>query len=259
MILSNRINFIGAYTLFMRETRRFMRVYHQTVIAPVVTNLLFFAIFYLAMGKNVDKIGPIKFEHFVASGLVIAGLMQQTFGNSSSSLTQAKMIGPIIDYLMPPLSASEVVCAITGAAIVRGFAATILSLLVFWLLTGLTISHPFVMLLFLVVGSACMGLLGIIAGIWANTFEHVTIIASYIIAPLSFLSGTFYSIHQLPDSLIYLAHYNPFYYLVDGFRYGVTGYYEADWGKGIIVMLIVSGVLWAIAQRLWYKGWKLKN
>jgi ABC-2 type transport system permease protein len=253
------MNILGTYTLFKKEVWRFLKVYNQTLVAPVVTSLLFFAVFSLSVGTHVANIGGVPFNQFMASGLIIMTVVQQSFANTSSSLVMSKVIGMIIDFLMPPLSAAEMVLAMVGAAILRGIMVAIIGGLALWCFVPIHIEHFGTTLFYLIFASMLLAQLGLLAGVVSESFDHMAAITSYVITPLAFLSGTFYSIAHLPPVWQKIAHINPFFYMIDGFRYGMTGYADASITIGAMVLIITNIALLAFTYRLIKRGYRLKG
>ena len=261
-IVIGRVNWIGFFTLYWREVMRFLKILGQTIIAPMVTVWLFLAIFTVAIGERGSFTlgGEVGLQLFLAPGLVIMASLQNAFANSSTSLVVGKVQGNIVDLIMPPLSPSEVCVATLLAGVTRGVVvatATIISLVVFGVLPA--IAHWGVMVYFLVIASAIMTALGLIAGIWADKFDDLASISNFIVQPLVFLSGTFYSIDRLPAPFDTLALYNPVFYMIDGFRAGVIGVASVSvWFGGAVLMACLL-VLAGCAHHLLTIGYKLKN
>jgi ABC-2 type transport system permease protein len=254
-----KINSIGLWTLYSKEVKRFLKVYNQTLIAPIVSALIFLAIFALALGKHVKSLHGINFAEFVGVGLIIMSLIQNAFANTTSVLIAAKMNGTIIDYLMPPLSSNEILLAVVGGGVTRGLMVGLLVGLAVSCFTNLHIHH-FGYVLFFAIGAAILlALLGTLSGIITNTFEQMSIINSYVIVPLSFLSGTFYSTTDLPNYLQTITHFNPFFYLIDGFRYGMLGHHDSNLTIGIIATITAIIVLWTAVYVAFKTGWRLKS
>jgi len=251
-------NAIGLYTLYMREVRRFLKVYTQTIVGPVVTTLLFLAVFTLALGPSVNMIGDVPFIEFLAPGLIMMAMAQNAFANTSSSMMISKVQGNIVDTLMPPLNAHELTFghAMGGATrgVMVGFVVGVV--LSFFVPFGI---HNVGMIVFHAVGASLMlSLLGVIGGIWSDKFDHIAAVTNFIITPLSFLSGTFYSINRLPETAQVIAQLNPFFYMIDGFRYGFIGQADASIWVGMAVVAGVDAVLWLICWRMFATGYKLK-
>jgi len=253
------MNYLGTYTLFKKEVWRFLKVYNQTLLAPVVTSLLFLAVFALSVGNHVEKVAGIPFGLFMASGLIIMTVMQQAFANSSSSLVMSKVIGMIIDVLMPPFSAAEILVAFIGACVLRGILVGVVSAIAVSLFIEIQVSHWWAIIYFVFFASVFMGLLGILAGILSESFDQMAAVTSYIITPLAFLSGTFYSIENLPTIWQTAAHFNPFFYLIDGFRYGITGHADGSIALGAGIIFIANILLGWLCYYLINKGYRLKT
>ncbi|MCD6035121.1 MAG: transport permease protein [Rickettsiales bacterium] len=252
-------NTLGLWTVYTKEVRRFLKVYNQTLVAPMTTALLFLAIFSLAVGGHVDYVGGLSFPVFMASGLMMMSVMQNAFANTSSSFTMGKVLGTMVDYLMPPLSPFEITLGMVAAAVTRGVIVGVLVGCAVRIFVPFSIVHPLVALFFLIGASLMLALLGMLAGIFAETFDQMAAVTSYIVTPLAFLSGTFYSVRNLPDFWYHVSHMNPFFYMLDGFRYGITGYADGSIQIGIAYILIVNLLLWAAVHVLLTKGYRIKT
>lgn len=253
------MNWIGLYTLYLKEVRRFLKVYNQTLFAPMITALLFLAVFSLAIGDRIHQVGDIPFVHFMTAGLIMMSVVQNAFANSSSSLIMGKVLGTLVDYLMPPLNATEIIIGMVGAAITRGVAVGILVGIAIWCIAPYTIAHPLYALLYLILASSMLALLGLLGGVFAETFDQMSAVTSYIITPLAFLSGTFYSVHNLPEFWYNISQYNPFFYMIDGFRFGLTGYADSNISTGIITLVISNIILWFTVQKMLKNGYRIKQ
>ena len=253
------MNTIGVYTLCKRETWRFMKVWNQTVVAPVVTTLLFLAVLTLAMGKGTRLVDGVPYNEFVAPGLIMMAIVQNAFANTSSSLMLGKIQGVIIDILMPPLKGSEVVFSLVVGGLARGILVGIAVSVSVYLFVPFSLYHPWVGLFHIISASIMLALLGVLTGLWSQSFDQLSAITNYIITPLAFLSGTFYSIKQLPQFWYYVCHFNPFFYMIDGFRYAITGYTDGTIVTGIIVMTGINVVLWTVTTLLFTSGYRLKS
>jgi ABC-2 type transport system permease protein len=252
------LNWIGLYTLAAREVRRFFKVFTQTVAAPAVTTLLLLAVFALALGGAVREIGGRPFAEFLAPGLVIMALAQNAFANTSSSLIIAKVQGNIVDSLMPPLNSFELMLGFALGGIVRGLVvgaavATCLSPFV-----ALHVHAPGFIVFHALAAALMLSLLGILGGIWANKFDHIAAVTNFVITPLAFLSGTFYTVDRLPEPWHALALLNPFFYMIDGFRYGFIGHHDGGLITGIAVMSLVNLVLAVACHRCFVTGFRLR-
>lgn len=246
-------------TLYKRESWRFLKVWNQTIIAPMVTTLIFLAILTLAMGGAARTIDGLPYAVFIAPGLIMMSVVQNAFANTSSSLMLQKIQGVISDILMPPLSGAEVTFSVIMGGITRGVLVGISVAIAMRFFVPYEVHHWGYAVFFIVISSAMLGLLGMLAGIVSQTFDHVAALTNYLVTPLSFLSGTFYSIHQLPPVWQAISHANPFFYMIDGFRYALTGYSDSSPVLGASVLLVTTIILWALAQHLFGKGWRLKS
>ena len=253
------INFIGIQTLYKREVWRYMKVWNQTLTAPVVTTLLFFMIFTVALGRGDIMMGTLPFDLFIAPGLIMMAVVQNAFANTSSSLMLQKIQGVIVDLLMPPLSPAEISIAMTLGAVTRGVMVGVTVSIAMWFCVPYSVHDPLAALLFVLLASSMMALLGLVTGIWSQSFDQLAAISNYIITPLSFLSGTFYTISSLPEFFQHISHANPFYYMIDGFRYALTGYSDSDPNLGMLVLLGCNIALAAFAHYLLKSGWRLKS
>ncbi len=254
-----RINYIGLYTLIRREIGRFLSVYTQTVLAPVITTLLFYTVFALAFGGIERSIGDVPFMAFLAPGLIMMTMVQNAFANTSSSVVIAKVQGNIVDTLMPPLSPAEIYTGYVIGGIVRGFAVGLASVLVLALFVPLTLHSVGVVLVFAFLGNMMLSVLGLAAGIWSEKFDHISAVSNFVITPLTFLSGTFYSIEQLPGMWQALATYNPFFYMIDGFRGGFIGQADSNLAAGIFILIAANIVLSGLCLWMIKTGYKIKS
>lgn len=251
-------NWSGFITLYEKEVRRYCKVFGQTVGAPVITTLMFMMIFTLALGGNGRYIGDISYPVFLAPGLIIMSILQNSFANTSSSIIGSKMQGNIIDILLAPLGAKEITLGYTLGGITRGIMVGIFVLISMSLLTEVSFSHIWAILYFGFSGATMLSLLGTMTGIWGQRFDQTSAINNFVIMPLSFLSGTFYSIDRLSGVWYSISQINPFFYLIDGFRYGFTGHAEADLTIGIVYTLIINILLWIICYKMFKSGYKLR-
>lgn len=257
--VSERINWLGLWTLYAREVRRFAKVYNQTVLAPVVTNLLFLAIFALALGSTNQRVGDVSYLEFLAPGLVAMSIAQQAFSNTSSSLIISKVQGNIIDSLMPPLAPMELTVGFSMGGVTRGLLVGMVASLAIAVFVPMRITHPGALCFFAVQAALMLSLLGVAGGIWAEKFDHIAAVTNYIVTPLSFLSGTFYSVERLPPAFLFAAHLNPFFYMIDGIRFGVLGHAEMNPWLGAATLTATNGLLWALCQWMFARGYKLKS
>lgn len=251
-------NWLGLWTLYSREVRRFLKVYTQTLVAPLVTTLLFFAVFSLALGRAVEQIGDVPFLQFLAPGLIMMAITQNAFANTSSSLVIAKIQGNIVDTLMPPLNAHELTFAYAMGGATRGMMIGLVITLVMSAIQPMPIANIGLIIFHGFMGALMLSLLGVIGGIWSVKFDHIAAVTNFVVTPLSFLSGTFYSIERLPELGKFLAHINPFFYMIDGFRSGFIGQSDSDIWIGIAVMSGINLFLWIVSYRMFKTGYKLK-
>ena len=252
------LNTIGLLTLIKREVGRFLNVYMQTIVAPVVTTLLFYTVFALAFGGIQRNVGNIPFMEFLAPGLIIMTMVQNSFANTSSSLVISKVQGNIVDILMPPLSALEIFLGFVTGSVIRGLTVGIVTVIVVQFFVPLHFHNIFLILTYAFLGTMMMGALGLAAGIWSEKFDHIAAVTNFIVTPLTFLSGTFYSIHQLPGIWSNVALFNPFFYMIDGFRYGFIGQADGNVMIGIVVLITINVLLTSLALWMLRTGYKIK-
>jgi len=257
--MENRYNPRGAWTLFQRETRRFMRVKMQTIAAPALTAIMYLIVFRYAMGdRHVPGLNVPYFE-FLIPGLIMMAMLQNAFANTSSSLITSKVMNVHVFLLMAPLSAAEVVLAALAAATVRALVVAGILLLVLIPFANIHVAHLWMILLYGICGSIIMGGVGILAGMWAQRFDDMATISNFIILPLTFLSGVFYSVHQLPAFWQQLNQFNPFFYLIDGFRYGFLGTGDSDPSKAALIVCFATVAVTLCCWQAWRLGWKMKS
>jgi ABC-2 type transport system permease protein len=253
-----RVNWLGLRTLARREVMRFMAVWQQTIFAPLMTAGLFVVVFALALGQGRGEIMGLPYLVFLGPGILMMTVIQNSFANTSSSITAAKVQGNIVDTLMPPLSAGELLAGYLAGSVVRaGLVATVIGTGMM-LVTGRGIAHPLWTLCFVLLAALLLGGLGILAGVMAQKFDQMAAITNFIITPLSFLSGTFYSVQTLPQPFNTLSHWNPIFYLIDGARYGVTGVSDAPPLRGALICAAVAAVVLYIAWRWLKSGYRMK-
>ena len=252
------INWIGVWTLYKKEVLRFLIVGVQTVVSPLVTSLLFLLVLSLALGNERENVLGVSFINFLAPGLIAMQIIQQAFSHSSSSIMIGKIQGNIVDILYAPLTAGEVTTAIILAACTRSIMIAIISIIVFSFVIDLTIVSFIYIIVFTFLSSFILGSVGFIAGLWAEKFDHMASVTNFLIVPLSFLSGTFYTIDRLPYILQTISELNPFFYMIDGFRYGFIGKSDGSIIYGIIYLTILSFITWFISYLLYKRGYKIK-
>ena len=253
------MNGYGLYTLFVKEVRRFLKVIIQTVFTPTITVLLYLLVFSSALSEHVKVYEHVAYIDFLVSGLIMMSIIQNAFANTSSSLFQAKMSGIIVFMLVAPLSVWELYLAFVGAAVVRGLMVGIsVWIAALWFVT-LPVHNLITLFVFPILGSAILGTLGLITAIASDKWEHVSAFQNFIILPLSFLSGVFYRVNILPEFWENLSYYNPFFYMIEGFRYSIFG--VADVGVGwslFVVSLFLTGMS-ALCLWLLHRGYKIRG
>jgi ABC-2 type transport system permease protein len=252
------VNWLGFRTLLTKEVRRFLKVHFQTVTAPVVTTLLFLAVFALALGRVAADVKGVPFTEFLAPGLIMMAMVQNAFANTSSSIIIAKVQGNIVDLLMPPLSAFEQTAAVALGGVVRGVLVGAVVTAAMAVFVRLHVHAVGFILFHAVAGSLMLSLLGMVGGIWADKFDHMAAVTNFVVTPLSFLSGTFYSIERLPEGFHLIALMNPFFYMIDGFRYGFIGQSDGSVWLGLTVVAGADAVLLLLTWRMLATGYKLK-
>ncbi len=254
------VNWLGFYTLYQRETMRFVKVWLQTLAAPAVTTVLFMVIFSLALGGRGRVVGDLPFAQFLAPGLMVMAMLQNAFANTSSSLMISKVQGNIVDTLMPPLNEVELTMGFALGGVTRGLAVGLVVGLVFLAMPSvpMAVHHIWPILYFSVSASLMLSSLGILTGIWADKFDHAALVTNFVVAPLSLLSGTFYSIARLPEAWQLFSQVNPFFYLIDGFRYGFIGIHDSDLITGVVYTGLLNIVLLFVVYRVFKTGYKLK-
>jgi ABC-2 type transport system permease protein len=258
-----RVNWIGFRTLYVKEVLRFFKVLPQTVLAPMMTTLLFLVVFKVAIAANRPPTpGGIAYAYFLAPGLIMMAITQNAFMNTSSSLMVSKVQGNVVDILMPPLSAAELTCAYLLGGVTRAIvvALSIIAGMLLMPFPTIMISHPWAILYFALAGSALLAALGVMAAIWAEKFDHVAMVTNFVVTPLSFLSGTFYSVDRLGHFWGQVSHANPFFFIISGFRYGFTGQaVDLNVGQGAVVLLILDILAFAICHKIFKSGYRLKS
>ena len=255
----NFFNFIGFVSLYKKECKRFLNVYSQTVIAPVITTLLFWFVFVMALGKNTIIVQGYNFSSFLLPGLIIMTMAQNAFANTSSSLVVAKIQGNIVDILMAPLTSFEMILAYMLGGITRGLLVGLITYICLLYFVPIIPYHIGYVIIFGVLGSAMLALLGILGGIWSQKFDHIAAVTNFVITPLSFLSGTFYTLDRLPEFFQKITYYNPFFYMIDGFRLGFLGFNDVSPLLGIAVLCAVNIFLFWVAFLMLEKGYKIKS
>ncbi|MEC7136790.1 MAG: ABC transporter permease [Pseudomonadota bacterium] len=253
------INWIGAWTLYKKEVLRFLIVWIQTIFSPLISSLLFLLVLSLAIGPERGEVLGVPFITFLAPGLISMQVIQQSFSHSSSSFMIGKIQGNIVDILYAPLSPAEVTISISLAAVTRSILIALVTIITFKFIINLQITNYFLLIVFTLLSSFILGNIGIIAGLWAEKFDHMATVTNFVIVPLSFLSGTFYSIERLPDFLQMISKVNPFFYMIDGFRYSFIGSADGSIKIGVLYLTILSFVSWFVTYLLYKKGYKIKS
>ncbi|MFM8499128.1 MAG: ABC transporter permease [Chakrabartia sp.] len=255
------VNWGGLQALYLKEVRRFFKVQLQTIWAPALTTLLYLVIFTVALGGVKPSVLGVPFADFIAPGLIIMGMMQNSFANSSFSLLVGKIQGTIVDYLMPPLSTGEVLFGLAGAAVTRAILVgfTIWGAMLLWPGVHVMPQYMWAIVLFGLLGSAMLAFMGVLTSIWAEKFDHAAAVTNFVVAPLALLSGTFYSVDKLAPTFAAISHANPFHYAISGFRYGFIGQADIPLGFGIGLLTAINVALAALCYALLKSGWKIKN
>lgn len=259
--LIRNVNWVGLQTLYMKEVRRFFKVQLQTIWAPAITTLLYLIIFTVSVGRARASVMGVSFADFIAPGLIIMGMMQNSFANSSFSLLVGKIQGTIVDYLMPPLSNAEVLAALVGAAVTRAWlvGGAIWIAMAIWPNVNVTPVHLWAVLWFGFMGAAMLALIGVLTSIWAEKFDHAATISNFVVAPAALLSGTFYSVDHLAPTFRAISHANPFFYAISGFRYGFIGTADSPHVFGAFLLLGINIVLVITCYLVLRSGWKLRS
>ena len=254
-----RINYVGLVALWYRECSRFFIVWAQTLLSPLVSSLLFLSVLTLALGNERGDVLGYSFITFLAPGLIIQSMILQSFSHSVSSFMISKMQGNLVDILYAPLSSFEVSFAIIMAAVTRSILIGFISIVVFIFIVELPIKNIFYILYAAFFGSFFIGSLGFITGLWATKFDHTATVTNFILQPLSFLSGVFYTIDRLPEFFQSISSVNPFFHIINIFRYGFLGKSDGDMSFGMIYIPILALVGWLVAFYLYKKGYKIKS
>ena len=253
------INWVGAWTLYQKEVLRFLMVWAQTLFSPIISSLLFLLVLSLAIGNERGDVLGVSFISFLAPGLISMQVIQQSFSHSSSSFMIGKIQGNIVDLLYAPLSAAEVTIAVSLASVTRAVMIAIISIITFMLIIEIQITNYLALIAFTFLSSFILGNVGIIAGLWSEKFDNMATVTNFVIIPLSFLSGTFYSIERLPGLLKTISEFNPFFYMIDGFRYSFIGQADGSITVGLVYLTILSVVSWFITYLLYKNGYKIKS
>jgi ABC-2 type transport system permease protein len=252
------LNLIGIWTLYMREVRRFMKVPLQTVAAPLVTVLMFLLVFSVALGRGGRMIEGLPFLQFLAPGLIMMAIIQNAFANTSSSIMIGKIQGNIVDVLMPPFRSGELLFGIVAGGVTRGLVVALVVFLAMSFVIDLEKVSWLPALFYAFSGSLMLSLLGFLGGLWAEKFDQMSAVTNFVITPLSFLSGTFYSITMLPAEIQAIAFLNPFFYLIDGLRHALVGHADGSVAIGMLVVSAINAALWVLGHHLLRRGYRIK-
>ena len=254
------VNWVGLGTLYKREVQRFMKIAMQSLVAPVITSVLFLMVFSVAIGERASFAGDVDFVTFLVPGLVMMNVLQNAFANTSSSLVVSKVQGNIVDLLVPPLGPGELLFGLAVAGMTRALLVGIVTALVLIVFVGGAMPpHPLIALGFLFLGAFAMSFAGIIAGIWAYKFDELAAITNFAVQPLTFLSGTFYSVDLLPAPFDVIASLNPVFYTIDGFRFGMIGIADRPLFTGLVCLLAVNVALATFCYKALRSGYRLKS
>ena len=253
------INWVGLRTLYLKEVRRFWKVGAQTVAAPVVTTLLYMMVFVVALKGARPPLHGTPFAEFVAPGLIMMAILQNAFANASSSLIQAKIMGTATDFLTPPLSPLELTVGFTLGAATRGVAVGLVTAICVMPFAKLGLANIALIVWFGLIASLLMGMVGVLAGLWSEKFDHLSAVQNFVVMPMTFLSGTFYLIDRLPQPFAGISKFNPFFYLIDGFRAGFIGHAESNLAVGVVMSAGLTVALGAACWLVFRSGWRLKS
>ena len=252
-------NYLCVFTLFKKEVLRFLKVGIQTVIGPAISSLLFLAVFSLALGRSVNQINNVNLSEFIAPGLIMMTMLQNSFANAASSIGQSKFQGNIVDILMAPLSSYELAFGYICGSIARGLICGLVTFFSIIVFVPLEIYSYSALFFYSFMGCFMMGSMGVIVGIWAEKWDQQQGITNFIVLPLTFLSGTFYSISRLPEMWQNFALFNPFFYNIDGFRYAFIGQSDSELLSGGIILVFLNICLFFLCYFMFRKGYKLKS
>jgi ABC-2 type transport system permease protein len=250
---------VGFKTLFYKEILRFWKVATQTIAAPIVTSMLYLLIFGHVLEGRVQMLEGVDYTAFLIPGLVMMSVLQNAFANSSSSLIQSKITGNLVFILLPPLSHWEILSAYVTASIVRGLCVGLGVFVITAWFAHLSFVFPLWIVVFALLGAAILGTMGVIAGIWAEKFDQLAAFQNFLIMPATFLAGVFYSIQKLPPFWLAVSHFNPFFYMIDGFRYGFFGKSDVSPWTSLAIVAVFFVVLAGVAINMLRRGYKLRH
>ena len=251
------VNWVGVYTLCRKEVHRFMKIPGQTILAPAVTALLFLAIFSVALGRALPGVA-VGYLEFLAPGLIMMSAMQNAFSNTSSTLIISKVQGTIVDVLMPPLSPGELTFCFAVSGAIRGLVVGFVVAIAMYAVVPFTLHSVIAVVFFSLATALVLSLIGLIVGIWGVKFDNIASITNFVIIPLSMLSGTFYAVEQLPGAWRIVSYFNPFFYMIDGARYGFTGHHDGVLWIGYVGLSVLTAALAAVAYAMLKRGYRLK-
>lgn len=249
----------GLRTLFWKEVRRFLRVPGQTLLSPIVTTTLYFVVFGVSLGSRLTEVNGVPYAQYIVAGLVTLGVVSNAYLNSASSLFVMKLQGTIVDLLVSPLAYGEILAGFIGAAVLRGLLVGGVMWIVAGIFTGFTFAHPFFGLVMIVLVAIAFAAMGFITAVWADSFERVNFFPTFVITPLTFLGGVFYSVDMLPAGLRHFTFMNPVFYMVDGVRFGMLGRSDANPALGLALVAALGAVATGFAYYLLKKGYKLRG
>jgi ABC-2 type transport system permease protein len=250
---------VGFKTLFYKEILRFWKVATQTIAAPIVTSMLYLLIFGHVLEGRVQMLEGVDYTAFLIPGLVMMSVLQNAFANSSSSLIQSKITGNLVFILLPPLSQWEILSAYVSASIVRGLSVGLGVFIITAWFAHLSFTFPLWIVVFALLGAAILGTMGLIAGIWAEKFDQLAAFQNFLIMPATFLAGVFYSIQKLPPFWLAVSHFNPFFYMIDGFRFGFFGKSDVSPWTSLAIVGVFCVVLAGVSINMLRRGYKLRH
>jgi len=253
------MNATGLQTLFLKEVRRFLRVPGQTVLSPLISTTLYFVVFGVSLGGRMEEATGQRYLPFIVPGLVFLGLANNAFLNTSSSLFIMKIQGTIVDLLVAPLGPGELLLGFVGGGMVRGLAVGLLTWLVALVFAGFQLAHPLATIGFLLGTAYVFSVLGLVAAVWAEKFEQINFFPTFVMLPLTFLGGVFYSVARLPEPWRTISHFNPMVYMVEGLRYGMLGTSSLPPSAGGSMLLALALASTAVTYALLARGYKLKQ
>lgn len=253
------MNWRGAYALLYRETWRFLRVIVQTLVAPMVSALLFLVVFGYLLEGRVTMYPDVPYTVFLVPGLMMMSIIQNATANASSSIMQSKLMGNLVFVLMAPLSSIELFIGFVGAAVIRGVLVALCVYVVAVFFTDVSVQHYGILCLMTLLSSMLLGATGLVAGMWADKIEELALFQNFFILPLSFLSGVFYSINTLPEFWQNVSHVNPFFYMIDGFRYAFLGQSDVSIGQSVAVVALCTFIVATLSIVLLKRGYKIRS